>query len=54
MILTHKELLLKMEQIERQFDRYENDIKLIFDYLNKFLKEQEKPRPQIGFKQNKK
>lgn len=54
MKLSHEELLHKMERFERLLDGYGNDIKLIFDYLNRFVKEQEKPRTRIGFKQNKK
>ena len=52
MILTHEELLHIMERFERLLDGYGNDIKLIFDYLKKFVKKQDKPRPRIGFKQN--
>ena len=60
MLLTHKDLLLKVEQIEKRLEEQGKDIKLVFDYLNQFMKQQkekeiQKPREQpIGFKQNKK
>ena len=60
MLLTHKDLLLKVEQIEKRLEKQGKDIKLVFDYLNQFMKQQkekeiQKPREQpIGFKQNKK
>ena len=52
MLLTHKDLLLKMEDIEKRMAGHDEKIKLIFDYLKKFIRDQIKPRKQIGFKKN--
>ena len=49
-LLTHKDLLLKMEAIESKVTSQDDKIKLVFDYLRQFIKKQEKPRKQIGFK----
>jgi len=54
MLMTNKEILLKVEQIERNAIKQDEKIKLIFDYLKQFIKEQEKPRQLIGFKTKKK
>ena len=50
MLLTHKDLLLKMEEIEKKVTGQDEKIKLIFDYLKKFIKQEKTPRKQIGFK----
>ena len=54
MLLTHKDVLLKMEHIEKKVLSQDEDIKLIFKYLKELLEEPEKPRPKIGFKQARK
>jgi ORF6N domain len=51
MVLTNKDLLLKVEQVEKALSAQGKDIKLVFDYLNGFMDKQEKPRTKIGFKQ---
>jgi hypothetical protein len=50
MILTHKDLLLKMEEIEKKVSGQDEKIKLIFDYLKRFVQERQEPRRKIGFK----
>ena len=50
MLLTHKDLLLKMDELERKVAGQDDKIKLVFDYLKQFIKEQEEPRKEIGFK----
>ena len=37
LLLTHKDILLKLEQLEKKAVRQDADIKLIFDYLRKLL-----------------
>jgi len=49
MLLTHKDLLLKMEQLEKKVTNQEERIKLVFEYLKQFISKQEKPRKRIGF-----
>lgn len=50
MILTHKDILLKLEQIEKKITGHDEDIKLIFEYLKQLLNPPQAPRPRIGFR----
>ena len=54
MLLTHRDLLLKMEEMEKKVVGQDEKIELIFDYLKQFIKEKEGPRNKIGFKTKKK
>ncbi len=49
-ILTNKDLLLKIEQLEKGIGSQDKKIALIFQYLKKFIDVQGKPRKQIGYK----
>ena len=49
MLLSHKDLLLEMEQIRKKVAGQDDKIELIFEYLKQFIKGQEKPRKKIGF-----
>lgn len=50
MVLTNKDILLKLEQIERKVGRHDDDIKLIFDYLKELLNPKTGSLRKIGFK----
>lgn len=50
MILTNKDILLKLEQMEKKIVRHDDDIKLIFDYLRELLNPKAGPMRKIGFK----
>jgi hypothetical protein len=50
MLLTHKDILLKLEKIERKLTGHDEDIKLIFTYLKQLLNPPQQPRKRIGFK----
>jgi len=50
LILTHKDLLLKMEQLEKRVGKQDQKIALVFKYLKKFIDVQDKPRESIGYK----
>ena len=54
MVLTNKDILLKLEQIERKVGQHDEDIKLIFDYLKELLNPPTKPMRTIGFEQKNK
>ncbi len=54
LILSHKDLLLKMNDLEKRVGKQDAKIKMIFDYLKQFITEQEKPRTPIGFKHSEK
>ncbi len=49
-LLTNKDILLKLEQIERKIDGHDEDIQLIFKYLKQLLNPPQEPRPRIGFR----
>ena len=49
-ILTNKELLLKMEQLEKRVESQDEKIGMIFQYLKKFIEVQEKPLKRVGYK----
>jgi hypothetical protein len=50
MLLTHKDILLKMQKVETKLTGHDEDIKLIFEYLKKLLNPPQLPRKRIGFK----
>ena len=57
MLLTHKDILLKLEQIEKKMmkqdgkmKKYENDIRMIFEVLKELLNPPQEPRKRIGFR----
>jgi len=49
-ILTNKDLMMKMEKLEKQVDYQDEKIVLVFNYLKRFIDVQQKPRKRIGFK----
>ena len=53
MLLTNKDVLLKLEQLERKVILHEDDIKLIFGYLKELLNPKTEPVRRIGFKHRK-
>jgi hypothetical protein len=55
MLLTHKDILLNLEKMERTLSSHDDKIMLLFEYIKQFekLKQEEldqKKRPRIGFK----
>jgi phage regulator Rha-like protein len=52
MLLTHKDILLKLEQLEKKVTGHDEDIRLIFEYLKQLLTPPQEPRAKIGFKRN--
>lgn len=50
MLLTHKDILLKLEHIEKQVTNHDENIKLIFEYLKELLHNPNPPRELIGFR----
>ncbi len=49
MLLTNKDILLKLEKLERKTIQYDDDIKVIFQYLKELLSPKTEPRRRIGF-----
>lgn len=50
MLLTHKDILIKLEQIESRLDKHDSKIELLFNYLGKLVEKEDKPRNRIGYK----
>lgn len=50
MLLTNKDILLKIEQLEKKATRHDEDIQMIFEALKKLLNPPLEPRQRIGFK----
>ncbi len=50
MLLTNKDILLKLELLERQVLSNSDDIKLIFTALRELIQEPKQPRRRIGFR----
>jgi hypothetical protein len=50
MLLINKDILLKLEQIEKKATGHDADIQLIFEYLKQLINPPQEPRPAIGFK----
>ena len=57
MLLTHKDILLKLEQIEKKMlkqdgkmKKNEGDIQMIFEVLKELLNPPQQPRKKIGFR----
>lgn len=53
MLLTHKDLLIEMEEIRKKVNGQDDKIEVIFNYLKQFIKERETPRTPIGYKTKK-
>jgi hypothetical protein len=52
MILTNKEILLKLEKLEKQVLQNDEDIKMIFNAIKQLLNPPVKDRKKIGFINN--
>jgi hypothetical protein len=49
-LLAHKDVFLRVEQVEKQILKQDQKIELLFNYLSKFIEKHDKPRTEIGFK----
>jgi|SRR6478735_10724437 len=52
LLLSHKDILLQLEKIEKKLTRHDDDIALIFEYLKQLLDPPQTPRRKIGFKRS--
>ena len=50
LLLTHKDILLQLQTIERKLTGHDEDIALIFKYLKQLLNPTQPPRNKIGFR----
>jgi hypothetical protein len=49
MVLTHKDILLKLDQMEAQTWQNSEDIQMIFSALKQLIDPEHPPRRMIGF-----
>ena len=54
MLLTHKDLLSKVNELEAKVSNQDKSIRQIFAYLKELIQEKDQPREPIGFKQKEK
>lgn len=52
MVLAHKDIILKLEQMEKDVSQNKQDISNIFIYLKQLLNPPQKPRRRIGYRIN--
>ena len=50
MLLTNKDILLKLEQLENKVSQHDENIQMIFEALKQLLNPPQEPRKRIGFK----
>jgi phage regulator Rha-like protein len=57
LLLTHKDILVKLEQVEKQLlkqdikiEKHEEEIQVIFQTLKELINPPQEPRPRIGFR----
>src|ERR1700743_1649497 len=50
MLMTNQEILLKLEQLEKQVVQNSDDIQMIFGALKELLNPPLEPRPRVGFR----
>jgi len=50
LLLTHKDILLQLEKMEKKLTGHDEDIALIFEYLKKLLNPPQTPRNKVGFR----
>jgi len=50
MLLTNKDILLKLDRIENRLDKHDEKIEVLFTYLSKLIEKEDIPRKQIGYK----
>ena len=53
MLLTHKDILLQLEEMRKSIAGQEDRVDLIYNYLVQFMEQNKKPRTEIGFKSGK-
>ena len=50
LLFTHKDLLLKVEQIEQRLESHDEQLLQLFNYLKRLAQKEEQPRNSTGYK----
>lgn len=53
MLLTHRDILLQLEEMRKTITNHEERVDMIYNYLIQFIEQQKKPKEKIGFKTTK-
>ncbi len=53
MLLAHKDVFIRVEQVEKLMLKQDQKIELLFTYLSKFIEKEDTERTPIGFKRTK-
>jgi hypothetical protein len=52
LLVMHKDILVKLEQLEKKTDKHDEQIALIFDYIRKLVEQPKERTERIGFKKD--
>lgn len=52
LLLMNKDILMKLEKLEKNSDKHDKEIKLIFEYIKKLMAEPTSRTERIGFKKD--
>lgn len=50
MLSTHKDVLEKLNELERKYERHDAEIKVVFDAIRKLMESPTPPKRRIGFR----
>ena len=50
LLIMHKDILVKLEQLEKKTDKHDEQIKVIFSYIKKLIEQPRERTERIGFK----
>jgi hypothetical protein len=50
MLMDHKDILLKLEKLEKKVSKHDDNFKVVFTYLKQLLNPKTEPIRKIGFK----
>ena len=50
MVISHKDILIKLEQLEKKFIKHDGEIEIIFNALKELITPPSKERKKIGYK----
>lgn len=51
-VMDHKDILLKLEKLERKVSGHDENFKVVFSYLKELLNPKTEPMRRVGFKRN--
>lgn len=52
LLIMHKDILVKIEQLEKKTDKHDDQIQLIFSYIKKLIEQPKERTERIGFKKD--